>query len=201
MSWRGKLLLIAAVSAIHFWIVFYIFSSLLMSPLSGDIHHKTVFHATLSSSFRDFKQSETVQIASLVVSKNFKIKPEFVIPLPEQTSSAQIETLVSNPTPRFNYEEFLEASSPDETSIPMEGFEEVLSLIFPPNFESLVIEFWIDNKGNTTMAQCMEGNCGALLPESLNRLLELHFYPAIKDGLPVSSRKLIQIDLQSAFGS
>jgi hypothetical protein len=203
MFWRARLLLLATVSAVHLWVVFGILSTQRTAPLSDEIHHTTLFHATLSSSFGDSQQSDPLPIASFRVPKSFKIKPAsppIVTPLPEPTSSAHIRNLISNPTPHFNSEEFLEASSLDETATPMEGFGEALSLLFPPTFQSLVIEFWIDSGGNIADARCMEGNCVDLSPESLNRLLELHFYPAIKDGLSVPSRKLIQIDSSSAFG-
>ena len=95
---------------------------------------------------------------------------------------------------------FLDADAVDQTARPDDHFEILLGQRLPLRIESMVLEFWIDDEGITVQVQCLEGACNDATIVPLTKLAELRFAPAIKNGTPVASRKVMQIDPLPTFG-
>lgn len=99
-----------------------------------------------------------------------------------------------------NLDTFLDADAVDQTARPDDNFEIALGQRLPLRIEPMVLEFWIDKDGMTVQVRCLEGACNDEAEASLTRLAELRFTPAVKDGAPVASRKVMQIDPLPTFG-
>lgn len=99
-----------------------------------------------------------------------------------------------------NLDTFLDADAVDQTARPDENFEIALGQRLPLRVEPMVLEFWIDKEGITVRVQCLEGACNDAADTFLTKLAELRFAPAVKDGAPVASRKVMQIDPLPTFG-
>lgn len=95
---------------------------------------------------------------------------------------------------------FLDAQAVDKTADPIDGFEVALAQSLPLEVESVVLEFWIEKDGRTALVRCIEGGCNEAVQASLDKLIELRFNPAVKEGMSVPSRKVIQIDPRPTFG-
>lgn len=138
-------------------------------------------------------------------------------PIPPPASSADIqrpaggrpaEHAIATPPPTGNgsdpnetegrqhpkAEDFFSPDEVDETANPVGNFEETLRQGLPLYVHGLVVEFWIDSMGNTVQVRCVEGDCSDAMTAGLEQLLASLFQPAVKNGLAVPSRKLIQID-------
>ena len=102
--------------------------------------------------------------------------------------------------PGLKDEDFLDASALDETADPEDGFQSALAQSVPLFFSALEIELWIDSSGQTVRVLCVGAECTQAVTADLQQLLSQHFKPAQKNGLPVASRKLIQIESATAFG-
>lgn len=120
------------------------------------------------------------------------------------TDSVLLEALNLTDSPRWsglqNQNIFLDADAVDRTARPDENFETALGQRLPLRIESMVLEFWIDKDGITVQVRCLEGACNDEADTPLTRFAELRFTPAIKDGVPVASRKVMQIDPLPTFG-
>lgn len=95
---------------------------------------------------------------------------------------------------RLNAEDFFSPDEVDETANPVGNFEETLRQGLPLYVHGMTIEFWIDSMGNTVQVRCVEGDCTDEMTAGLEQLRSSMFEPAVKEGLAVPSRKLIQID-------
>lgn len=92
-------------------------------------------------------------------------------------------------------ENFLTAEAVDETALPEEHFEETLKQSLPYGLEAIELEIWIDQTGTAVLVQCLDQDNCKDSSEGLQQLLGLRFKPAIKDGLPVPSRKHISVHI------
>jgi hypothetical protein len=90
--------------------------------------------------------------------------------------------------------DFFVAEFLDEVAAPNVDFTEILQRALPMDFQPFLLEFWIDQYGNTSRVVCIEGGCTDEVTVALGELPEITFRPALKDGLTVASRKLIQVD-------
>ena len=106
----------------------------------------------------------------------------------------------SEPFPFFNRNRFLDAGELDESATASKAFDDALDKALPARFDSIVLEFLIDENGQTVQLACIEGDCSAALLEKLQQLLAIPFAPATKNGQPVASRKLIEILPTPTFG-
>lgn len=95
---------------------------------------------------------------------------------------------------------FLDNDAVDKTAEPRDEFEVLLSQFLPPNVQSIVLEFWIEKDGQTVEVKCIEGACSDDVLASLQKLGNLAFTPAVKNGEAVANRKIIQIDPKPSFG-
>lgn len=99
----------------------------------------------------------------------------------------------SEPSPFFNRERFLDAGELDQSAVASKAFEDALDKTLPARFDSIVLEFLIDENGETVQLNCIEGDCSAALSERLQQLMLIPFTPASKNGQPVASRKVIEV--------
>jgi hypothetical protein len=90
--------------------------------------------------------------------------------------------------------DFFVAEFLDEVAAPNVDFAEILQRALPMDFQPFLLEFWIDQYGNTSRVVCIDGGCTDEVTAALGKLPEITFRPALKDGLTVASRKLIQVD-------
>lgn len=115
-------------------------------------------------------------------------------------TSENSEKSNSEPFPFFNRNRFLDAGDLDQSAVASKAFESALDKALPDKFESVVLEFLIDEAGQTVQLTCIEGNCSAELSEKLQQLVAIPFTPATKNGQPVASRKVIEIFPTPTFG-
>lgn len=106
----------------------------------------------------------------------------------------------SDPLTFFNRDRFLDAGDLDQSAAASKAFEDVLDKSLPARFDLIVLEFLIDESGQTVQLMCLDGDCSSELTVELQQLMTLPFVPAIKNGKPVASRKIIQISPTLTFG-
>ena len=106
----------------------------------------------------------------------------------------------SDPLPFFNRDRFLDAGDLDQSAAASKAFEDALDKSLPARFDLIVLEFLIDESGQTVQLKCIDGDCSTELAEKLQQLVALPFTPATKNGQPVASRKVIQISPTPTFG-
>lgn len=99
-----------------------------------------------------------------------------------------------------NRDNFLDAETVDTSAEPIDVFESLLAQILPLNTQPLVLEFWIEKNGRTVEVRCIEGACTEEVAAALQKLAELTFKPATKNGEAVANRKVIQIEPSTSFG-
>ena len=99
-----------------------------------------------------------------------------------------------------SHDYFLDNDAVDKTAEPPDDFEVLLAQFLPLNIQSVVLEFWIAKDGRTVEVKCIEGACSDDVLASLQKLGNLTFTPAVKDGEAVANRKVIQIDSKPSFG-
>ena len=122
--------------------------------------------------------------------------------LEKKSSSAPgtTEKASSDPLPFFNRDRFLDAGDLDQSAAASKAFEDTLEKSLPAGFDLIVLEFLIDESGQTVQLTCIDGDCSTELAEKLQQLVALPFTPATKNGQPVASRKVIQISPTPTFG-
>ena len=196
MSWQWKALLFGAVVLAHMAVIYGLGLSLSGGTLKPGSH----------SSVLDVKLTSFVVVA----------QPQARGAVPTPAISARInphagrrpaEDAFTTPPTRngsdsykteehqhLKAEDFFSPDEVDETANPVGNFEETLRQGLPLYIHGLVIEFWIDSNGNTVQVRCVEGDCSDAITADLDSLLASFFQPAVKNGLAVPSRKLIQID-------
>lgn len=198
MWWRG--FLFGTVVLAHMAVIFGIGSS-----LSGATLKPESYSSVLKVQFASFvvvaqpQAPRTVQTPAT----SARIDPQagrrpaedaFTTPPPTSKGSDSNET---EERQHLKPEEFFSADEVDETANPLGNFEETLRQGLPLYVHGLVIEFWIDSSGNTLQVRCVEGDCSEAMAPGLDLLLASLFEAAVKDGMAVPSRKLIQIDSSS----
>jgi hypothetical protein len=90
--------------------------------------------------------------------------------------------------------EYLPGNELDVTAISVEDLGVSLSKIFPILSGLIILELWIDTTGQVTRIDLIQGQTLSLESDAMKPLLDMTFAPAIKNGVPVSSRKLIEIN-------
>ena len=123
-----------------------------------------------------------------------------VLETPEPTLSPQQPVQSSGLNPTFDRSKFLDFDAVDQSAISTSEFEPTLTKVLPSRFESIVLELLIDENGRTVQVACIEGDCPAAADDGLEQLLVVPFSPAIRNGQPVASRKLIEILPTPTFG-
>ena len=103
-------------------------------------------------------------------------------------------------SPIFDRSRFLDAAELDQSAAAPMVFEQTLDKALPAAFDLIVLEFLIDESGQPVQLTCIDGDCSAQLVEKLQQLMVIPFSPAIKNGRPVASRKVIQISPTPTFG-
>ena len=91
----------------------------------------------------------------------------------------------------------------DSSAEPVADLGKELIKILPVLSGTVIIEFWITEAGQATRIDFIKGQTLLPLDEAMQILLSYEFTPALRDGKPVASRKLIEIDtdaiLQTSF--
>jgi hypothetical protein len=100
----------------------------------------------------------------------------------------------------FRPETFLLAEDVDQTANPQETFSVALGQSLPLTFSAIEVEFWIDSTGKTVQVECIGENCTQDIAENLQQLLTLVFAPAVKNQMPVASRKRVLVEQGPTFG-
>ena len=100
----------------------------------------------------------------------------------------------------FNRERFFELDELDEPATGASGFETALNEALPTTFEVIVLEFLINEMGVTVQITCIDGDCSNASIENLQALASISFSPAMKYGVAVASRKVIQVLPLPRFG-
>ena len=106
----------------------------------------------------------------------------------------------NDPQPFFNRDRFLDAAELDQPAVVSIAFEGALDKSLPATFDLIVLEFLIDENGQTVQLTCIDGDCSGALQERLQQLALMLFTPATKNGQPVASKKVIQILPTPTFG-
>jgi hypothetical protein len=205
MSWRWKCALLVLVCAVHFFVLFAFDSKHRSSPADGSQRASarsiTVYAIPVLSTVNARQDSrEPNRIHAITSAAPSQASKPAAQPGEELLPPAFPST--NDPGTVLDVESFLTAEAVDETALPEEHFEEVLKQALPYGLEAVELEIWIDHTGNTVLVQCVDrDNCNETA-DGLQQLLGLHFKPAMKDGLPVSSRKhiYIRIDPVPTFG-
>jgi hypothetical protein len=95
---------------------------------------------------------------------------------------------------KAHLDDYVVAEFFEEVASPNQDFSEILHRLLPVEFQPFLLEFWIDQDGNTSRVICIDGGCTDEVSATLVRLQEITFRPALKDGSKVASRKLIQVE-------
>ena len=141
----------------------------------------------------------SVQIAgkSLPTADLNKLRSKEVI-IENSIASAFKPTILQIPEAVYFSREELEISAE-----PLADLGKELSKILPVLSGTVIIEFWITETGRATRIDFIKGQTLLPIDEALQILLSYEFTPALRDGKPVASRKLIEIDtdaiLQTSF--
>lgn len=197
MSWWWKCLLLGALVWAHMAVIFGIGSSLRGATLPPK-SYGPVLQAQLASFAAVAQPQAPGPVPAPAISA--RIQPQagrrpaedaFTTPPPTRNGSDSYET---EERQHLKAEDFFSPDEVDETANPVGNFEETLRQGLPLYVHGLVIEFWIDSMGNTLQVRCVEGDCSDAMTAGLEQLLASLFQPAVKEGLAVPSRKLIQID-------
>jgi hypothetical protein len=199
MSWRWKCALLVLVCAAHALILF----TFDLKPRPSSAHASRIASAHSMALY-------TIPAPGVGDVRQGKFEPaktRRVVPV------ESLESLRQSPPPdeppntmdrgiALDAENFLTAEAVDETALPEEHFEEVLKQSLPYGLEAIELEIWIDQTGTAVLVQCLDQDNCKDSSDSLKQLLGLRFKPAIKDGLPVPSRKHISvhIDPPPTFG-
>lgn len=88
----------------------------------------------------------------------------------------------------------------DKTAQPEDGFDTALQQSAPLFFSELEIELWIDSEGQVVKVLCAGADCSQTAATELQRLIGQRFKPAEKDGMPVASKKRLQLEPVPTFG-
>jgi hypothetical protein len=106
-----------------------------------------------------------------------------------------VQTILKYPDALLSHEnEYLPGNELDVTAISVEDLGVSLSKIFPILSGLIILELWIDTTGQVTRIDLIQGQTLSLESDAMKPLLDMTFAPAIKNGVPVSSRKLIEIN-------
>ena len=130
----------------------------------------------------------TGQLAEIKPAKTIEATPD---------SSADSNTPLS---PFLDRSRFLDAAELDQSAATSNMFDPTLDQTLPATFDLIVLEFLIDETGQTVQLTCIDGDCSSAVIEKLQRLIVIPFTPATKNGRPVASRKVIQISPTPTFG-
>ena len=205
MSWRWKCALLVLVCAVHFFVLFAFDSKHRLSPADGvrraSTRSITAYAIPALSAGTTRQDSREPNRVSAITSAEPSQVPPQAPQLGRQPTPPALQS-TNDPGTVLDAESFLTAEAVDETAFPEERFEEVLKQSLPYGLEAIELEIWIDHTGNAVLVQCVDSdNCNDSA-DGLQQLLGLHFKPAIKDGLPVASRKhiYIRIDPTPTFG-
>ena len=125
-----------------------------------------------------------------------EVKPGKTNEAAPDTSESSNRTL----SPFFDRGRFLDAAELDQSAAAPTVFDQTLDKTLPTAVDLIVLEFLIDESGQTVQITCTDGDCSAQLVEKLQQLMVIPFSPAIKNGRPVASRKVIQISPTPTFG-
>lgn len=207
MSLRNKSVVLLAVIAAHASVLFGIYPASAVEFQTSEIRIARIFQATLLAG-ESVAITEQGHIAAAPFS--FSVRPGTLRPMQSKPAernpvSKPIKTGVNEiprPTeklPSLTLDGFWEVSEVDSPASPIDDFGDALQQRLPPILVPVVIEFWISQDGATVQAACFERNCPASVTDRLGDLLDLRFQPAIKSGLAVSSRKLVQIEPQASL--
>lgn len=192
MSWRWKCALLVLVCTVHFFVLFAFDSKHRLSPADGVRRASTrsiTAYAIPALSAGDVRQSKfepakTHRVAPLESLESLRQPP------PPNEPPSTMDRGVT-----LDAESFLTAEAVDETALPEEHFDEVLKQSLPYGLEAIELEIWIDQTGTAVLVQCLDQDNCQDSSDGLQQLLGLRFKPAIKDGLPVSSRKHISVHI------
>lgn len=203
---RIKWLLLVAVCGAHFALI----GSFLHAGKSGQPAENSASRLTLQIVNRNPSEPQE----PIATSAPSRIQPtaipqEKATSEPPAPSSVKKKTDVipqksekpsNEPYPFFNRDRFLDAGELDQSAAASKPFEEALDKALPKRFESIVLEFLIDENGETVQLSCIEGDCSAELSERLQQLMLIPFIPASKNGQAVASRKVIEVFPTPTFG-
>jgi hypothetical protein len=95
--------------------------------------------------------------------------------------------------------QFLTLDQLDQSASPVSDLGLTLGKIFPLFSGVVLVELWIDDQGRVIHVVVHQGQSLNAEPSDYEVLLKSEFKPAMKDGLPVASRKLIEIDTDQPF--
>lgn len=190
--WR-KGLLLAALVWVHMAVIFGIGSSLQGATLQPEADDPVLQVQRASLVAETQAPGPAPAIAALMAPQAGRrpVGDAFTTPPPSSQDGDSNQTAEPQP---LKAEDFFSPDEVDVTANPVGNFEETLRQGLPLYVHGLVIEFWIDSTGNTVQVRCVEGDCSDATTAGLAQLLASLFQPAVKDGLAVPSRKLIQID-------
>jgi hypothetical protein len=99
-----------------------------------------------------------------------------------------------------HFSEYLPAQDVDFVAVPISDLGLEFSKIFPALSGLVILELWIDAQGNVKFWQLYQGQPLDPSSEALHVLQDFEFTPAMKDGKPVASRKLIEINTDAILG-
>jgi hypothetical protein len=111
---------------------------------------------------------------------------------PFEVSSEQIGIL---PAPQH----YLSLDELDLSASPEFDLGLTLGKIFPAFSGIVVLELWIDEEGRVMHVQVLQGRSLNSDPLEFKPLIESPFQPAMKDGRPRASRKVIEVDTDRLF--
>lgn len=205
---RIRWLLLAAVCSIHFGLIISFLNGGRSSKAASGSDSRLTVQIIKPQLQNTEPQERTAQSKAPADPETAKPPPKITAPLPaiaktgrkNAAAPASPETSNNEPPPFFNRDKFLDAGELDQSAAASKAFEDALDKALPSTFDSIVLEFLIDETGQTVQLNCIEGDCSASPTNWLQQLLAIPFTPAIKNGQPVASRKVIQFLPTPTFG-
>lgn len=192
LGWK-KLLLVCLVSGAHLALL-AAFASDSGNITNSDLAQDRRLSITLITA-AEISQTAANEPFQRIVSPNKSYSNRLDIQASAIPATQPLILLDSRRFPRLGRPDlYLDADALDTTAVPPDGFQQILEQRLPYDIESVVLEFLIDNEGNTVAVNCLEGDCNLKLQGDISKLRELTFIPAIKGSAAVASRKVIQVD-------
>ena len=195
--------LLGLVCAFHFFLLQVFLNADSGVPSVGENH------ARLSLALVNATQPPTALLDKAVPQKpqpppqpaELKAPPKPSVQQAQELAVPPLQPVQSNGvSPAFDRSNFLDFEAVDQPATSTSEFEPTLTKVLPAGFEPIVLELLIDETGRTVHVACIEGDCSAAPDDGLQQLLLVPFLPAIKNGQPVDSRKVIQVLPTPTFG-
>ena len=112
---------------------------------------------------------------------------------PQPVSPPSEEAIVAPLTPPSEVDPYRNAEELDMPALPLADLEQIFNQVFFLVQDRVLLELLIDANGTLVSVTCLDGTCRSDITDKLAAIKTLQFEPAIKDGLPTASRKLIEI--------